>query len=163
MPVDGVWQAVLGEVELSVSRGNFVTWFKSTSLIRHDTEGAIIGVPNIFIKQQLEKKYTALLRETLQRNGIAPKELLFKIQAAPLSREADEPILIAQPAVAQKPVSPTSPLVNRSSLSHSYRQGLNERYTFDNFIVGSGSELAFAACQSIVSYPRTKYNPLFLY
>jgi chromosomal replication initiator protein len=50
-----------------------------------------------------------------------------------------------------------------SPLSHSYRQGINERYTFDNFIVGSGNELAYAACQAIAANPGTKYNPLFLY
>jgi chromosomal replication initiator protein len=41
--------------------------------------------------------------------------------------------------------------------------GLNEKYTFDNFIVGSGNELAHAACQAIAANPGTKYNPLFLY
>src|SRR3982750_846688 len=50
-----------------------------------------------------------------------------------------------------------------NSLTHTYRQGLNERYTFDNFIVGSGNELAYAACQAIATNPGTKYNPLFVY
>jgi chromosomal replication initiator protein len=50
-----------------------------------------------------------------------------------------------------------------TALTHTYRQGLNERYTFDNFIVGSGNELAYAACQAIAAQPGTKYNPLFLY
>jgi chromosomal replication initiator protein len=53
--------------------------------------------------------------------------------------------------------------VTSNSLSHSYRQGLNERYTFDNFIVGSGNELAYAACQAVAQNPGTKYNPLFIY
>ena len=162
MPHDSLWQAVLGEIELSVSRGNFVTWFKHTYLLRTEGEVIIIGVPNIFIKQQLEKKYTDLLRETLEKNGVQPKELIFKIHSAPVQREPEEDLLVAsdipavhKPSTAQQPV--------RSGLSHSYRQGLNERYTFDNFIVGAGSELAFAACQSIVQVPGTKYNPLFLY
>jgi chromosomal replication initiator protein len=58
---------------------------------------------------------------------------------------------------------PAAKPVMGNSLSHSYRQGLNERYTFENFIVGSGNELAFAACQAIAGQPGTKYNPLFLY
>ncbi|HSH55644.1 MAG TPA: chromosomal replication initiator protein DnaA, partial [Candidatus Limnocylindrales bacterium] len=45
----------------------------------------------------------------------------------------------------------------------SNRQGLNDRYTFESFIVGSGNELAYAACQAIAANPGTKYNPLFLY
>jgi chromosomal replication initiator protein len=57
--------------------------------------------------------------------------------------------------------SPQKPAAN--SLAHSYRQGLNERYKFETFIVGAGNELAFAACQAITQQPGTKYNPLFLY
>lgn len=45
----------------------------------------------------------------------------------------------------------------------SYQQKLNERYTFETFIEGSGNELAYAACQAIAASPGTKYNPLFLY
>ncbi len=168
MPQDSLWQAVLGEVELSVSHGNFVTWFKNTRLLKHGEELVIIGVPNVFIKQQLERKYTTLIRETLQKNGVDPKELVFKIHTAPVEHELDdEPILAATLAPATV-ITQSPPGVGRSgtlqsSLSHTYRQGLNERYTFDSFIVGSGNELAFAACQAIVQLPGAKYNPLFLY
>ena len=51
MQQDGLWQAVLGEIELSVSRGNFVTWFKNTSLLKQTDNSVVVGVPNIFIKQ----------------------------------------------------------------------------------------------------------------
>jgi chromosomal replication initiator protein len=66
----------------------------------------------------------------------------------------------ARPAQA-KPASRPAPAT--SSLTHAYRLGLNEKYTFDNFIVGSGNELAYAACQAIAQSPGSKYNPLFLY
>lgn len=162
MPHDGLWQAVLGEVELSVSRGNFITWFKNTTLLHQDSEAAIIGVPNVFIKQQLERKYADLLRDTLEKNGVKPKELIFKIHTAPAVRNDDEEPILAEPALT-RPQSPVTSTPSRRSFSQPYRQGLNERYTFDNFIVGSGNELAFAACQSIAQMPGTKYNPLFLY
>ncbi len=48
-------------------------------------------------------------------------------------------------------------------MTHSYRHGLNEKYTFENFIVGSGNELAYAACQAVAASPGKKYNPLYLY
>ena len=51
MQDDRLWQAVLGEIELSVSRGNYVTWFKNTRLLRHKDDVLTIGVPNVFIKQ----------------------------------------------------------------------------------------------------------------
>ena len=175
-PSDNLWQAVLGEIELAVSRGNYMTWFKPTQLLRCDDTSALIGVPNVFIKQQLERKYTALIAETLKKNGMNPEKIEYKIHTAASKKLVDEPVMRSdgQQSTAQSPAHLTS----RGSGSggrqsqdggsgggkgHTYRQGLNERYTFENFIVGSGNELAYAACQAIAASPGTKYNPLFLY
>ena len=54
---DKLWQSVLGDIELSVSRGSFVTWFKNTVLLSVVDGQVTVGVPNIFGKQQLEVKY----------------------------------------------------------------------------------------------------------
>jgi chromosomal replication initiator protein len=155
-----LWQAVLGEIELSISRGNFVTWFKNTCLLRHDDEKIIIGVPNVFIKQQLERKYNDLVVTTLRKNGASAERVEYKIHSALTpSREEDPIVLSPSPAAGTTP----APKAQTTALTHNYRQGLNERYTFENFIVGSGNELAYAACQAIAVQPGTKYNPLFLY
>lgn len=161
-----LWQAVLGEIELSVSRGSFVTWFKNTVLLRESDEVVIIGVPNIFIKQQLERKYNDLIQQTLQKNGSVAAKVEYKIHSGltPKQKES-ESLVVLKPDVLKDPhtsvMAQKGPTTN--TLAHTYRQGLNERYTFENFIVGSGNELAYAACQAIASHPGTKYNPLFLY
>jgi chromosomal replication initiator protein len=160
----GLWQAVLGEIELSVSRGNFMTWFKNTELSSISDDSVVIAVPNIFIKQQLERKYNDLLTEVMKKNGIENVTIVYKIATVSSGRKTEEEPMLTSPSPAtsaNSPAAQTTP--SRTSLAHSYRQGLNDRYTFDNFIVGSGNELAFAACQSIAVTPGTKYNPLFLY
>lgn len=159
------WQTVLGEIELSISRGNYITWFKNTTLLDADDEQAIIGVPNIFIKQQLELKYKDLITDTLRKNGLEPASIVFKVHSGSVkgngspagSEDIVLPPELANPAPMQSRQEKTAPF------SQSYRQGINSRYVFDNFIVGSGNELAFAACQSIAARPGSKYNPLFLY
>lgn len=161
-----MWQAVLGEIELSVSRGNYITWFKNTCLLKQSEDTAIVGVPNVFIKQHLEKKYGDLVTETLRKNGVAVGEVRFKISSqVSAKRPVDDVIVLDQTTAGKKDISdiikPAKPVGN--GLTHSYRQGLNERYTFDNFVVGDSNELAFAACQAVVGQPGTKYNPLFLY
>ena len=159
----GLWQAVLGEIELSVSRGNFVTWFKNTQLVQQTDDVVIIGVPNVFIKQQLERKYNELILETLKKNGVEPSRVDYKIARLTATPEPDvEPVM--QAATITPPVV-TSPVMQQrsNSLTHNYRQGLNERYIFENFVVGSGNELAYAACQAVAAQPGTKYNPLYLY
>jgi len=180
-----LWQAVLGEIELSVSRGNFMTWFKPTELLKCDDTTAVIGVPNVFIKQQLERKYTALIAETLEKNGLKPEKVEYKIHTTPSKKIIDDPVVLdndRQPVSSANAPRPSGQMqssfgstyrsgqggqdAGRSSsgaASQTYRQGLNDRYTFDSFIVGSGNELAYAACQAIAASPGTKYNPLFLY
>jgi chromosomal replication initiator protein len=165
MKSNNIWQAVLGEIELSISHGNFITWFKNTQLISDFDGEIIIGVNNIFVKQQLEKKFIDNIKDILEKNGVQVKTVSFKIQN--IAREDTDtiPDNIIEESVENNQIDKINktyqPLTN--SLSHTYRQGLNEKYTFDNFIVGDGNELAFAACQAIVSQPGTRYNPLFIY
>jgi chromosomal replication initiator protein len=40
---------------------------------------------------------------------------------------------------------------------------LNPRYTFENLVLGSFNELAFAASQAVIKHPGHSYNPLFIY
>ena len=159
---DSLWQAVLGEIELSVSRASFVTWFKNTRLLRNKGDILVIGVPNVFIKQQLEQKYNQLIVDVLSKNGLSPEKVEYKIHnfiGAVESNESDEALLNSVPIETRTSANISS----QSELSHTYRLGLNERYNFDNFVVGSGNELAYAACQAITNSPGTKYNPLYVY
>ena len=161
--LSSLWQAVLGEIELSVSRGNYMTWFKNTCLLKQDPDHIVVGVPNVFIKQQLERKYNDLVVQMLEKNGAHAKTVEYKIHSAltPVQHEEEPLTLTPSPTSASAPA--TAAKVQSSALGHAYRQGLNERYTFENFIVGSGNELAYAACQAVAVQPGTKYNPLFLY
>ena len=164
---DTLWQTVLGEIELTVSRGSYITWFKNTRVLRRNEEQLVVGVPNIFAKQQLELKYKPMIVELLEKNGVNNLALEFKIHSGtvPNKRIIDntEVVVLSQP-LDQRPNETRQMIGNGApSVTHSYRQGLNERYTFDSFIVGSGNELAYAACQAIAANPGTKYNPLFVY
>ena len=67
---NAVWNSVLAEIEVSVSRASFMTWFKNTSLIDEGTGNVVVGVPNIFAKQQLEVKYDDTIKDLLKKNGV---------------------------------------------------------------------------------------------
>jgi chromosomal replication initiator protein len=164
---DAVWQSVLGEIELTVSHGNFVTWFKNTQVLRRDSESMVIGVPNVFYKQQLETKFKPMIVELLEKNGLGSIALEFKTHSGtiPAKKASDNTEVVIVSEDRKKPTNNNEMFSGNGapSLTHSYRQGLNERYTFDSFIVGSGNEMAYAACQAIAQNPGTKYNPLFIY
>jgi chromosomal replication initiator protein len=168
MQDSSLWQAVLGEIELSVSRGNFVTWFKNTQLIKNKDGVLVVGVPNIFVKNQLENKFNDLVLGVLKKNGVEPARVEYKIHTgiAPVLRPEEDEVLRNPNGFRGSgggTATATMPKKTIANVTHSYRQGLNERYNFENFVVGAGNELAYAACQSIVQNPGTKYNPLFIY
>jgi len=151
MDKEQIWQVVLGEIELNLSRANFTTWFKNTFISDIQDERVIISVPNNFTKTWLEKKYhkeIALALERITNKKI--REIIYKIEA--LKREANS---------QERPI--TNGAYESFEPQPQNRFGLNNRYTFDNFIVGKGNELAHAACQAVVSNPGRAYNPLFIY
>ena len=129
MQTDSLWKAVLGEIELSVSKGSFLTWFKNTDLLRYDQELTIVGVQNVFIQQQLEKKFKDLIDETLAKKGYPSKKIEFKIITSKSTKMIyDEPVIledIAEFANEEEKIEVEK--VNLNGLSHSYRQGLNEK------------------------------------
>ena len=147
---NAVWQAVLGEIELSVSRASFSTWFKNTTLLENDDEEVVIGVPNVFTKQQLEEKYQDLLQEKLQKNGLENPKIRFVIHEKPSPQQQSNP--------TDWSVRPTP--AKTTPATHS---NLNDKYDFANFVVGGGNEVAYAAAQAVAKGPGSKYNPLFIY
>jgi len=62
-----IWQEVLAELELSIPKANFKTWFQNTSLSKIEGDTAVISVPNAFTKSWLEKKYD----KNIQSSGIS--------------------------------------------------------------------------------------------
>lgn len=147
---EGIWKAVLAEIEVSVSRASFITWFRNTSLIKESEGVFTVTVPNIFAKQQLEVKYADTITELLEKNGLSPTTINYVIRStAPEPKKEELAPIRTQPqhAATQSNAVPV----------------INEKYNFENFIVGSGNEFAYAACQAIAQNPGTKYNPLFIY
>src|SRR3989338_11673592 len=67
MGVEDIWQATLGELELTLSRANFTTWFKNTYIASYEQEAITIAVPNTFTKAWLEKKYNTSIMKALQK------------------------------------------------------------------------------------------------
>lgn len=152
-----LWQSVLGEIEVSVSHATFMTWFKNTELIDTNSDDVVIAVPNIFAQRQFEVKFNDQIKQILEKNGVAPRNISYVVKSSHKKQAA------TRETTRSTSVSPADRLVAPTSKSNSPPGGLNPRYTFKNFIVGSSNDLAYSACQAVAKHPGTKYNPLFLY
>lgn len=159
-----LWQSVLGEIELSVSHATFTTWFKNTELIDQNDAGVVIAVPNIFAKKQFEVKFNDQIKGVLEKNGISPKKITYMINTTGKKTRLSRETTINQEVQTADDILPSS---SRQAASYpasaTASSGLNPRYTFDNFIVGSSNDLAYAASQAVAVNPGVKYNPIYFY
>lgn len=156
-----IWQNSLGELQITLSRANFETWFKKTFIYDFKKGFFTIGVPNFFIEDWLKKKYLKDIHKSLQ-NQIEETIQGIKFKIADPSME--QVIIFEKSRFIHTPVEkPSLKTESVSSQSLPKNSTLNESYRFNNFVVGSSNQLAHAAAKAVVDLPGTKYNPLYIY
>ena len=155
MILQELWQTVLGEVELNISKASFITWFKDTKIASKKDGAVVISAPNGFTKEWLENKYNKLILKILRNKSADIKEVKFIIgKEKQLNNSQKETVQI--PNIIGDQLDFQEFAVNKET-------NLNPKYTFDNFIVGSFNELAQAAGRAVTKNLGTLYNPLFIY
>jgi len=150
-----LWRAVLTEMELSVTKANYTTWFKGTSMLSSAQGTVVVSVPNIFAKEWLENKFNKQIFTVMHKYHPEIREIKYVIGG---SRPK---ALLARKDFAQ--FIPESMGRDNANDDVSSQTNLNRRYTFDSFIVGPTNELAHAACIAITKKLGQLYNPLFIY
>ncbi|MGB7218804.1 MAG: chromosomal replication initiator protein DnaA [Vicinamibacterales bacterium] len=148
------WDEILTRIEAKVNKHSFYTWFRPTSFVTEDSTSVTVRVPNTVFKDWLTRNYSGVIAEAL--GELKRPHLAVRFIAEPqteigaLQLSADEAaVLESETTVAA--VSAPGPV------------GLNPRYTFDTFIVGSSNQFAHAACRAVAEAPSRSYNPLFIY
>ena len=154
MNTNQLWKNCLIEIETGISRANFSTWFKNTSIVKEDMGIIYIGVPNEFVRDWLINKYHKLITKTIAdayENMRAVEYIITKTEIAKqeLGVKREESYVNKELPLKDLYINP--------------EDNLNPRYHFNSFIVGSFNELAYAAAQAIIDNPGTKYNPFFIY
>ena len=152
-----LWDAVINDAEMSGEFGPlFNTFWKPTRLVSVHDNTYTIEVVNIFAKTQFEQKYENTVRELLKKNGAnAPRVNFVTIKShnKPSNKYHDD-VVVIDDIDTKSSSNANKPKFN----SH-----LNPKYRFDNFIVGSCNDLAYAAAQAAAKQPGEKYNPIFIY
>jgi len=155
MDLEKFWQSALAEIELQISRPNFVTWFRNSRLIEKQDGNALIALPNNFSKEWIENRYYKTILKALRNLDESTKKIDFIVVPQNQTNSIKNDII-------KKRQEDTSQL-SFSEFKVDPETNLNQRYDLNSFIVGKSNELAFAATQSIIQEVGTKYNPLFIY
>lgn len=149
-----VWEGVLSDVELNISKANYNTWFKDTEIIKYDEGVVYLRIPNEFTKNWLREKYHKFILKSLREQIDEVRSVEYIIQS---NRDINCDLEKTKINLHKENSLPLDGLyINK-------QDNLNPRYTFDNFVVGPFNELAYAASQAVIKNTGTTYNPLFIY
>ena len=144
-----LWNNVLAQIELGISKANFSMWFKDTFIIKQDDGVVFLGVPNVFVKDWLLNKYHKDIMKNLRTFGESIRNVEYLV-----AKEENK-----------NPTKETTNHVNELPLTNYYinkDDNLNPKYTFETFVIGPFNELAHAASQAILKRTAA-YNPLFIF
>lgn len=152
-----LWQAILGSLEISLSKANFNTWFKNTSILERGNDHIVIGVPSAFNRDWIAAKYHQEMLKALKNLAPEIKEIKYQLGSASQS-QGQQPKPQAKSAIETAGHKDAFSTGSGAGFS-----GLNPKYTFETFIIGKNNELAHAASQGVAKSPGSQYNPLFIY
>jgi len=164
--LEQIWQAILGEAELTMSKASFTTWFKNSFIAEHQNGVLTIGVPNGFTRAWFENKFNKEISQTFHKvTGKKPTEIKYviKIKAKDKSETNNKNFLEADQHKTEKVEITHKKQTQSNNDQLCLSAGLNPKYSFDTFVVGKHNELAHAACWAAVRRPGETYNPLFIY
>jgi chromosomal replication initiator protein len=154
LTAEGLWDDVSARLREALNDTTYSTWFGETGGLALADETFAVGVPNGFTREWIESHFLDLIRAAVK--DAAGKPLRVQLQVI-------EPLVPpAQPVVAAAPnaVGVLNPhvLAPRTEIA-----GINPKYTFDSFVIGSSNRFAHAAALAVAEAPAQAYNPLFIY
>lgn len=149
MKAEQAWQAALGQLQLDMPKASFDTWVRNADIVSFEDNVFIIGVPNAYARDWLESRLTSKIKRILCGIMNRTVSLRFIVWQTESEQSGTDVALDAveaedEPAAIQSPAH-----INR--------------FTFENFVVGSSNRLAHAASLAVAERPAQAYNPLFLY
>ena len=151
-----LWENCLVEIEVGISKANFATWFKNTSIVKEEQGTIYVGVVNEFVKDWLLNKF----HKTIFKSLINQNENIRAVEYVILKH--DQIIKNASENNTKQITQPNKELPLQD-LYNNKEDNLNPKYTFNSFVVGPFNELAYAVSQSILNNPGRNYNPFFVY
>ncbi|MBN1869827.1 MAG: chromosomal replication initiator protein DnaA [Candidatus Omnitrophica bacterium] len=147
MSLKTLWQKAQKEIETSVGKASYETWFSAIHVVEKDPDTLIVEAPDDFFKGWLVEHYQGPLENMLARQAARPITLEFTVN----------------PTIINKSPQATFSFPESKPPETSLGTNLNSRFTFENFVIGPANRFACAASLAVAESPAKAYNPLFIY
>ena len=139
------WEQICRNLQEKLSRESYDNWFSGTTFVGTDGGTVVVSVPDRETAKWMESEYGGLVKAAIRELRLPVEQVSYEAQPV---RGARNQALAAVDTLAE----PDS----MASL-------LNQKFTFDTFVVGTCNQFAHAAARSVAVNPSRSYNPLFIY
>ncbi|MEY3284730.1 MAG: hypothetical protein RIR86_2743 [Acidobacteriota bacterium] len=165
------WRLLIAAIEKRVNHESFGTWFKPIEMENIDGTAIHLRVPDRVFVDWIQNNYGEIIEEALVEVGLSGHSLHFEVSARAGAVAKTENHAGASPA-SPPPAQDNDPTRvrphpaaarTRYSEQESSELLLNQKYTFETFVVGSSNQFAHAAALAVAEGPSRTYNPLYLY
>jgi chromosomal replication initiator protein len=144
LTAERLWSEVAARLRAALNETTYRTWFSEARGVGIGERSFVLGVPNDFTRDWIEGHFLGLIGAAIR--DVTGEERQIELHVAERARPA-------APAPAREPVR----------LPRPEGGGLNPKYTFDSFVIGSSNRFAHAAALAVAEAPAQAYNPLFIY
>jgi chromosomal replication initiator protein len=148
LTAESLWNEVAGRLKGALNETTYRTWFAEAEGAELSDDAFVLGVPNDFTREWIEGHFLGLI-------GAAVRDVTGQERRVALTVSERMPVDMPSPAEAKPPRVATSPAADVA--------GMNPKYTFDLFVIGSSNRFAHAAALAVAEAPAQAYNPLFIY
>ena len=155
LTAESLWSDVAARLREALNDTTFQTWFGEVSGAELDGDTFAIAVPNDFTREWIEGHFLDLIRAAVRDAGGADLRVQLRVDRGaprPVARSRDRAVPTA-----------VRPLAARGRPRAAEVAGINPKYTFDSFVIGSSNRFAHAAALAVAEAPAQAYNPLFIY
>ena len=160
--VDDLWSRAVGVLATDHDNPALRAWLDDTKAVGYNADTVVLAAPHSFAREQLDSRWGPALRSALTR--VAGRSLNIMVTIRP---EPDPtPAFDLGPAPDQPPVEVTRQTWAPESFARPAADpetALNEKYTFERFVIGASNRFAHAAAFAVAEAPAKAYNPLFVY
>ena len=160
--MNDLWNRCREALREQVSEATWRTWLQG--LAPHSFDGQVLGLtaPSGLVRERVENRFLDLISSAA--SDVAACTVKVELHVAPVTFDRTAEELITAEQELAPPPTPTRPAGSRRSQTEdSDRDGLDARYTFDAFVIGSSNRFAHAAALSVAEMPARSYNPLFIH
>lgn len=139
-----IWHHIKKTLETDISHAEFTRWLSETSLVKIDSDQAVIHVPNKFIAQWIEENYSDKIRATLKQQASVHPEIVFRYPSPSVHQAVGDNIGV-------KRADATLP------------GDIDPLNTFDSFVTSGANHMAYSSAVTMADTPGCKYNPLYIF